>query len=265
MTSRYITSSITALNSPFLSVKNTGLGNVLYQVSSVYGISKQLNIKCVFPYVKILGDKLKSEYNYDHNDTIFRHIPLDNSVHFNEQINENYNLMNYIQQSHNNIIIEGYLGGKYFENCKEDIVNMFSPDEKSLDYINDKYFSKMDSYTIVSIHFRGNEFGPEDQPDKEFYKKAYNYVLDKVETPFFYIFTDDYDKIDLSYFKDENYKIIGKEFDYIHLWMMSKCKHNIISFSTLAWWGAYLNTNPNKMVICCKTYRYFDFKDLILI
>jgi len=41
---------------------------------------------------------------------------------------------------------------------------------------------------------------------------------------------------------------------YEQLWILSLCKHFVISNSSFSWWGAYLSLNENKIVIAPETW-----------
>ena len=36
---------------------------------------------------------------------------------------------------------------------------------------------------------------------------------------------------------------------YLDMFLLSQCKHNIISNSSFGWWGAWMNENPEKITI----------------
>lgn len=270
----YITSNISALNSGYLSAKNSGLGNVLFQIASVMGIAKKKGLVSTFPNVNLLCDKLKRLYNLDYKTTLYRNIVTDNHA-FDVTIKQSTSskiydesILNQIDCNNGkNIILEGYLENTtYFSEIIDEIKTLFSADENSLKYIYNKYNNLFDSKRpLISMHFRGNEYknywcanaiGVSTAHNYTYYENAIKYMLEHVENPLFLIFTDDINSIELNKFVNIDYIVINNNTDYIDLWLMSLCDHNILSFSTFSFWGAFLNKNKDTLVLYDKHLNY---------
>jgi len=116
----------------------------------------------------------------------------------------------------------------------------------------------------VSIHIRGGDYNaPANYSsfgnicNQEYYRKAIETIGSKVYKPTFIILSDDNEltnrsmPTDNSIFVDWNR---GTE-SWQDMFIMSKCKHNIVANSSFSWWGAYLNDNPNKIVIAPRKWH----------
>ena len=93
----------------------------------------------------------------------------------------------------------------------------------------------------------------------DYYRKAIKIINSKIDDPVYFVFSDDIDwcKQNLKikhrvYFIDWNK---GRD-SYKDMVLMSKCKHNIIANSSFSWWGAWLNNNPQKLVIAPNEWVY---------
>ena len=102
----------------------------------------------------------------------------------------------------------------------------------------------------------------------EYYQSAIQYVIDRVERPSFYIFSDDpawvRENMKIKYpsvYVDHN---LGAE-SYNDMRLMSMCRHHIIANSSFSWWGAWLNSSTDKIVVAPKHWFAIekDAKDLL--
>ena len=123
-------------------------------------------------------------------------------------------------------------------------------DPKILDLLEDIKSSNSVMLNVRRADFVDNAF--HGTMDTNYYDKAERKIRDKVETPRFFIFSDDVEwckynlKIENSFFVDHSYK--GDRFG-AYLELMKTCKHFIIPNSSFGWWAAYLSDNPDKVVI----------------
>ena len=162
-----------------------------------------------------------------------------------------------------NIFFYGnWISEKYFIKIQDEVRKNFSfpkiSDIKNLEI--EKIIQKEES---VSIHVRRGDYLLKenrvysDLVELPYYEKAIKIINSKIKKPVFFIFSNDikWCKENLK-IKEQVYYIDwnkGKE-SYRDMQLMSLCKHNIIPHSTFSWWGAWLNKNPNKIVIAPKTW-----------
>lgn len=158
-----------------------------------------------------------------------------------------------------NAYLDGYWQSeKYFVKYREHILNDFTI--KTI--LNSRTVSignEIDFNNSVSLHIRRGDYVTNETTNKihgvcslDYYQSAVSIINQKLSSPVFYIFSDDID------WARENLKIKNKtvfvshndiDHGYEDMYLMSKCKHNIIANSSFSWWAAWLNQNPGKIVI----------------
>lgn len=80
----------------------------------------------------------------------------------------------------------------------------------------------------------------------DYYNDAID-ALDEFRIDKFYIFSDDIDWCRKVFIGDQFEFMTCLE--YVSLYLMGMCTHNIIANSSLSWWGAFLPSNSGRMVI----------------
>lgn len=115
----------------------------------------------------------------------------------------------------------------------------------------------------VSIHVRRGDYVSSEKHGAhhglkglDYYKEGAAVIKKTAPKPTFYVFSDDPE------WCKQNIKLGGAPTTYVDhntyggedMRLMSACRHNIIANSSFSWWGAWLNTNPGKVVIAPKQW-----------
>ncbi len=162
---------------------------------------------------------------------------------------------------------DSYLQGywqteKYFKDIEGVIRKEFTL-KKEFSIEEKEMTKEIKNTNAISLHIRRGDYIAHAETNKfhgicslDYYEKAIKQVAEKTENPVFFIFSDDIEwvKQNLKIDFPTIYVSDGILKDYEELMLMSYCKHNIIANSSFSWWGAWLNANPNKIVIAPKQW-----------
>lgn len=173
-----------------------------------------------------------------------------------------------ILEAGKNIYLNGYWQSeKYFLDIRDILLSEFSFKYPQLTE-NKELSEKIRLSDSISLHIRRGDYVCDKDVNQfhgncslVYYERCIEYVCKRVKKPQFFIFSDDpcwvraHLKLDFPFTIVENNRGFRS---YEDLRLMSECKHNIIANSSFSWWGAWLNSNPDKIV--CAPQQWFNVK-----
>lgn len=242
-----------------------GLGNQLFQIFVTISLSIKSKNNFKFTNAKTLGagsttirntywESFLSKLKPFITETFPKMIVIreDNFVDYNIPID-------FIKN--NDIMIYGYFQShKYFENEFDTISRLI--DLKSF---KTKLSTKLNfnNSNTISMHFRLGDYkklnGYYHLLKYEYYENALNHILIHTLasniTVWYFCENDDVDDVNIiieklvkKFTSIQFIRADNELLDWEQMLQMSLCNHNIIANSTFSWWGAYFNSNSEKIV-----------------
>lgn len=227
-----------------------GIGNQMFQYAYGRFLSEKHNREL---YLEI------SFYQYTPNRhfilNLFENTNINTSILLDNKqtlrIEDNFIYKNLEIENMYNYYLDGYWQSeKYFKEIEDIIKYEFSPSKNTLEKL--QKVPLIDK-NIVSLHIRRTDYlssnGYHPVQSLDYYTNA----LNMIEHDYIFVFSDDIEwcRKNLPY-KNMIFNSGLSDIEELHL--MSMCKNNIIANSSFSWWGAWLNNNPNKIIISPSTW-----------
>lgn len=187
---------------------------------------------------------------------------------------KNLNFNPTILNSGDQVYLNGYWQSeRYFDNIRTVLLSDFKLRQSFLE----KYTAnerikiikkQIETPPSVSVHFRRGDYITDSITNSvhgtcniDYYRKAINLIREKVASVHLFLFSDDPEWVLKNHlFDDFPATSVATSDKHLDMYLMSLCQHNIIANSSFSWWAAWLNQNPEKLVIAPQ--RWFANNEL---
>lgn len=158
-----------------------------------------------------------------------------------------YHMVPYLQNKMN-IYYGIFQSEKFFYQIRDELIDDFGLKNIRKEIV--EFGNILRSEDSVCVHFRRGDYLKLERfqvYNDNYFHCAIEKVKDSIPQAKFYAFSDD-----IEWVKENFPDITPIDFTkdmYEDLYLMTKCRNFIISNSTFSWWGQYLSSNPDKIVI----------------
>lgn len=153
---------------------------------------------------------------------------------------------------HKNIFVNGWFqDAKAVESIRDILLADFETAQEMPEEVK-KMGRRMEETESVCVHIRRGDYVNHPQfgiCTEDYYCRAMDRMAEKLAQPVFYIFSDDLEEVRAMPFPGPVVFDDPGHDNYESLYLMSKCKHFIMSNSTFSWWGQFLSPTDDKIVI----------------
>lgn len=237
-----------------------------------YELQRAFNIQELCPqYIRF---KYKTLFRLSFNRVCKKYINIGSDYFFYED-DKHHNFVPQILERKTGYLTGYWQSEKYFSNITNIIRSkyIFIPDELKE---NEECKAMMNNTQSVSLHIRrGDYLKPEIYStfggicNESYYQSAMARIEEMIGDVHYFVFSND------PLYVQSTDLLLGKSYTLVDwntginsfrdMELMCACKHNIIANSSFSWWGAWLNRNPNKIVIAPSRWsnRENDFMDIV--
>ena len=264
-----------------------GLGNQIFQIFTTLACAIKSGNVFVFTDATTLGSGATT-IRYTYWDTFFAQLKHVTTSVFPElkvikEKGYEYNEINLTELKDQNTLLFGYFQSyKYFEQEFNTICSLIKLKELKLAVLNKNEYTQEFLQGTISLHFRVGDYKKVQHwhpiMPYEYYEKSLLYITSNAPNDVHVLyFCEDNDILDvlttvnrlkLQFRKLKFIRCSSKLSDWEQMLLMSLCRCNVIANSSFSWWGAYFNSNDDKIV--CYPATWFgeaatathDIKDL---